>query len=75
MTRMCLSALTILSTILPGGLLLSHFIDRETETQRKELALKSQGADASVLELQQHLALVTLSPVAWSMPRRPLSPG
>lgn len=68
MTRVCLSALTILSAILPGELLLSHFIDRETETQKKELVRKSQEADASVLELRQHLALVTLSPVAWSMP-------
>lgn len=53
--------------ILPGEPLLPHFIDRETETQRKEITSRGHAADALVLELRERPAFLPPDPVVQSM--------
>lgn len=71
--------------ILPGGLLPSHFTDKETETPGWEITSKGHTAGAAALDLRPHLALLPPDPdaglvhaseasVSWvSHPRRLIS--
>ena len=53
-----------LSAIPLGRLLPPHFTDKETETLRREITSKGHIADAAVLYLRLHLALLPPDPDA-----------